>query len=115
MKYTECNKLVRKQAFEKAISSDVPEKTLADIHSDLESIGEYLVIFWRLLYIYVAYETEIEADYDGPKLAEDGKVTIGFLEDLMECYKKQKKLHRKFAYKVICTIHSYSMQSSQGS
>lgn len=40
MKYTECNKLVRKQAFEKAISNDVPEKTLAEIHSDLESIGE---------------------------------------------------------------------------
>lgn len=39
MKYSECNKLVRKQAFEKAISSDVPEKTLAEIHSDLESIG----------------------------------------------------------------------------
>lgn len=39
MKYTECNKLVRKQAFEKAISNDVPEKTLAEIYSDLESIG----------------------------------------------------------------------------
>lgn len=43
MKFTECNKLVRKQAFEKAISNDVPEKTLAEIHSDLESIGmEYI-------------------------------------------------------------------------
>lgn len=40
MKFTECNKLVKKQAFEKAISSDVPEKTLAELHSDLESIGE---------------------------------------------------------------------------
>lgn len=43
MKYTECNKLVRKQAFEKAISSDVPEKTLAEIHSDLEAIGKKLI------------------------------------------------------------------------
>lgn len=39
LKYTECNKLVKKQAFEKAISNDVPEKTLAEVHSDLESIG----------------------------------------------------------------------------
>lgn len=41
LKYTECNKLVKKQAFEKAISNDVPEKTLAEVHSDLESIGIY--------------------------------------------------------------------------
>lgn len=40
MKFTECNKLVKRQAFEKAISNDVPEKTLAELHSDLESIGE---------------------------------------------------------------------------
>lgn len=39
LKFTECNKLVKKQAFEKAISNDVPEKTLAEVHSDLESIG----------------------------------------------------------------------------
>lgn len=41
MKFSECNKLVKKQAFEKAISSDVPEKTLAELHSDLEAIGEH--------------------------------------------------------------------------
>lgn len=39
LQYNECNKLVKKQAFEKAISNDVPEKTLAEVHSDLESIG----------------------------------------------------------------------------
>lgn len=40
LKFTECNKLVKKQAFERAISSDVPEKTLAEVHADLESIGK---------------------------------------------------------------------------
>lgn len=80
LKYTECNKLVKKQAFERAISNDVPEKTLAEVHADLESIA-------------------IEDDYVGPQL-EDGKVTLKFMEDLMEFYKDQKKLHRKFAYKV---------------
>lgn len=39
MKFNECNKLVKKQAFEKAISNDIPEKTLAELHSDLELIG----------------------------------------------------------------------------
>lgn len=41
----------------------------------------------------------IEDDYVGPQL-EDGKVTLKFMEELMEFYKDQKKLHRKFAYKV---------------
>ncbi|XP_055307629.1 serine/threonine-protein phosphatase 5 [Sitodiplosis mosellana] len=87
MKYSECNKLVRKAAFEKAISSDIPEKTLAELHSDLDSI-------------------EIEDDYDGPKL-ENGKVTLEFMENLMEYYKDQKKLHRKYAYKILCEIDVY--------
>lgn len=43
--------------------------------------------------------TAIEDDYVGPQL-EDGKVTLKFMEELMEFYKDQKKLHRKFAYKV---------------
>lgn len=52
MKFTECNKLVRKQAFEKAISNDVPEKTLAEIHSDLESIGNKLkvLLFEKIIF-----------------------------------------------------------------
>lgn len=80
MKFNECNKLVKKQAFERAISNDVPEKTLTEVYHDLESIT-------------------IEDDYVGPQL-EDGKVTLKFMEELMEFYKDQKKLHRKFAYKV---------------
>lgn len=53
MKFTECNKLVRKQAFEKAISNDVPEKTLAELYSDLESIGKSMNIFFK---IYIHYQ-----------------------------------------------------------
>lgn len=45
----------------------------------------------------------IEDDYVGPQL-EDGKVTLKFMEELMEFYKDQKKLHRKFAYKVSIII-----------
>lgn len=41
----------------------------------------------------------IEDDYVGPQL-ENGKVTLKFMEELMEFYKDQKRLHRKFAYKV---------------
>lgn len=41
----------------------------------------------------------IEDDYVGPRL-EDGKVTEHFMKELMEYYKAQKKLHRRYAYKV---------------
>ncbi len=39
IKFTECNKMVKKQAFERAIANDVPDKTLAEIHTEFESIG----------------------------------------------------------------------------
>lgn len=48
----------------------------------------------------------IEDDYIGPQL-EDGKITIKFMEELMEYYVDQKKLHRKFAYKILCDMDSY--------
>lgn len=41
----------------------------------------------------------IEESYTGPSL-EDGNVTTQFMTDLMEWYKNQKVLHRRFAYKV---------------
>lgn len=47
------------------------------------------------------FKLAIEDEYSGPKL-EDGKVTLQFMKDLMIAYKNQKKLHRKYAYKVIC-------------
>lgn len=44
----------------------------------------------------------IEDDYDGPAL-EDGKVTLKFMTDLMAHFKAEKRLHKKFAYKVRLT------------
>ena len=41
----------------------------------------------------------IEDSYDGPVL-EDGEVTEKFMLELMEWYKAEKKLHKKYAYKV---------------
>lgn len=32
--------MVRKQAFERAIAVDVPDKTLAEIHTEFETIGK---------------------------------------------------------------------------
>ncbi|CAH0690317.1 unnamed protein product [Spodoptera exigua] len=86
MKYTECNKIVKKIAFEKAISFDKKEVNIADsINLDAMTI---------------------EDEYVGPAL-EDGKVTLKFVTDLMEFYKKQNKLHKKYAYKILIDVKAY--------
>jgi serine/threonine-protein phosphatase 5 len=68
-------------AFERAIAVDRPEKTLAEMYQSLESIS-------------------IEDDYSGPKLENEDTVTLEFMKELMKWYKDQKKLHKKYAYKV---------------
>lgn len=86
-KYSECSKIVKRLAFEKAIAVDKVEKTLAELFRDLESIA-------------------IEDDYAGPQL-EDGRVTVKFMEDLLDWYRDQKKLHRKFAYRILCDVDAF--------
>ncbi|XP_063628109.1 serine/threonine-protein phosphatase 5 [Cydia splendana] len=86
MKYNECNKIVKKIAFEKAISVDKKEVNIADsINLDAMTI---------------------EDEYEGPAL-ENGKVTLKFVTELMEHYKQQKKLHKKYAYKILIDVKSY--------
>lgn len=80
-KFVECSKIVKKIAFEKAISIDRPEKTLSEMYQQIESIS-------------------IEDDYDGPKLENETTVSLDFMKQLMQWYKDQKKLHKKYAYKV---------------
>lgn len=89
-KFVECNKIVKKIAFEKAISIDRPEKTLAEMYQSLESIS-------------------IEDDYAGPKLENETTVTLDFMKDLMKWYKDQKKLHKKYAYKVGSTYFIFML------
>ena len=86
-KFDECSKIVKKIAFLKAIAVDRPEKTLAEMYQSLDSIS-------------------IEDDYDGPKLENETKITLEFMKQLMQWYKDQKKLHKKYAYKVIFNTHT---------
>jgi serine/threonine-protein phosphatase 5 len=90
-KYTECNKIVKKIAFEKAISVEDTKKNIAStINLDAMTI---------------------ENEYTGPEL-EDGKVTLNFMKELMELYKNQGKLHRKYAYKILLDVKAYFMKQS---
>ena len=46
----------------------------------------------------------IEDSYEGPSLAPDGTVTEQFMLELMAWYKKQKVLHKKYAFAVISML-----------
>lgn len=82
-KLIECKKIVNRIAFEKAIAVDEVKKSIADT-IDIENMS-------------------IDDDYDGPKLI-DGKVSQQFMEELLDAFKNGKKLHRKYAYKMILDI-----------
>lgn len=86
LKYTECKKIVQQIAFQKAISVEEVKKSAAET-IDTESMG-------------------VEDGYSGPRL-EDGKVTLAFMKNLMETYKKQGKLHRKFAFQILLDVLNY--------
>ncbi|XP_064622307.1 serine/threonine-protein phosphatase 5-like [Lineus longissimus] len=79
-KYNECKKIVTRIAFERAISVDEAHKNIAD-QIDISSMT-------------------IEDDYKGPKL-ENNTVTHDFVMSLMDVFKKQEKLHRRYAYQIL--------------
>ncbi|NXR09888.1 PPP5 phosphatase, partial [Semnornis frantzii] len=83
LKYQECHRVVKQKAFERAIASDQGRRSVVD-SLDIEGMT-------------------IEDEYSGPKL-EGGKVTLAFMQDLMEWYKEQKKLHRKCAYQILVQV-----------
>lgn len=41
LKFTECSKIVKMRAFERAIAVDKPEKTLSEMFRELEDISKY--------------------------------------------------------------------------
>ena len=82
MKYDSCSKIVRRLAFEKAISIDYNRSVSATI--DLNSM-------------------EIEKDYKGPHIVDD-KVTLEFVQQLIQTFKDGKYLDRKYAYKIILDV-----------
>ncbi|XP_024082040.1 serine/threonine-protein phosphatase 5-like isoform X2 [Cimex lectularius] len=88
MKFNECYKLVKKLAFEKAIAVESYTKSAVD-SIDFDKMT-------------------IEEEYKGPQL-QDGKVTKEFVMELIEIYRNQGKLHRKFAYKILQDVKNLFM------
>lgn len=42
LKFTECTKIVKMRAFERAIAVDKPEKTLMEMFRNMENISKFL-------------------------------------------------------------------------
>lgn len=94
-KFKECDKINRRLAFEKAISID---ETLAK-KSALDQIDiEHL------------RRSNADHDYKGPRLGNDHRVTPEFCVELMEHFRQQRVLHKKFAYEILFQIHAYFKQ-----
>lgn len=88
-KYEECSKITRRIAFEKAIAvDDNGKKTL--LESDVDEIA-------------------VDASYTGPHL-QDKTVDEKFALALLEHFKEQKVLHRKYAYQILLQIKEYFSQ-----
>ncbi|XP_071832133.1 serine/threonine-protein phosphatase 5-like [Apostichopus japonicus] len=83
-KYTECNKIVKQQAFERAIRVEDTKKNIADT-LDIASMV-------------------IDEKYAGPKLTE-GKVTRNFAETLLEHFHSENKLDKKYVYQILLQIN----------
>jgi serine/threonine-protein phosphatase 5 len=80
LKFNECSKIVRQQAFERAIAVDTVKKSVSE-SINIDSMA-------------------VESTYTGPHLV-NGRVTLEFMQELMDAYKDQKKLHRKYAFQVL--------------
>lgn len=86
LKYNECKKIVKQKAFENAISVDKIKKSIAE-SINFESMT-------------------IDDSYDGPKIV-DGKVTKEFVEEMINYFKEEKLLHRKYAYQLILDVREH--------
>ncbi|XP_073985077.1 protein phosphatase D3 [Rhodnius prolixus] len=82
LKRNECQKLITRLAFEKAIADD-SRKSLEET-IDYESIA-------------------VEDDYKGPAIVGE-KITEEFVFQLIDTYKSEGKLHRKYAYKILFDV-----------
>jgi len=79
-KHDECVKAIRSARFAAAISVEHDKRSAAE-NLDINSMV-------------------VEPDYTGPHL-EDGKVTLQFVQKLIEYFKNQKNLHKKYCCQIL--------------
>ncbi|EUB61432.1 Serine/threonine-protein phosphatase 5 [Echinococcus granulosus] len=92
-KHLECFRKARMRAFAQAISHE-------ERRSPLETYDPSQVV--------------VESSYNGPHLPQDEEgnytVTVEFMNALIETFKAQGKLHRKYAMVLVCKFYNYIRQ-----
>ncbi|KAJ3158659.1 Serine/threonine-protein phosphatase 5 [Geranomyces michiganensis] len=83
-KLADCEKELKRRAFEAAVSFDEKKRSAVDLIGDVDSMV-------------------VDPKYDGPHLPETG-VTLEFVKDMLEHMKAQKKLARKYLYKILLAV-----------
>lgn len=91
-KIKECEKLIHRLAFEKAISVEAKKDKPLAFTTKCDSIA-------------------VEGCYDGPRL-EDGTVTYKFVNQLIEYFRDSKILHRRFVLEILCQVYKYFVEQA---
>lgn len=81
MKLVDCEKLVRRMEFEKAIEVGDPPSAFEEL--DIDSIA-------------------VDDKYDGVRLGNE--MTQEFIDDMIERFKNGRKIHRKYVFQIIKTV-----------
>ncbi|KAI8974647.1 Metallo-dependent phosphatase-like protein [Pilobolus umbonatus] len=91
-KFDECAKIVRRIEFEKAIEHNEAKRSVADT-LDLSTLV-------------------VDASYDGPRINEEtNEIDIKFIQALIDTFKNQKKLHKKYAFMIILAVRKMMMEA----
>ncbi|KAI8084252.1 Metallo-dependent phosphatase-like protein [Gilbertella persicaria] len=91
-KFDECAKIVRRIEFERAIEHNDQKRSVAE-NLDLDSIV-------------------VDEKYDGPRINEETKmIDLAFVEAMIEHFKQQKKIHKKYAFMIVLAVRKYMYEA----
>ncbi|KAI8377514.1 Metallo-dependent phosphatase-like protein [Radiomyces spectabilis] len=91
-KLNECTKIVKRIEFEKAIEAD------DRIPSVAESLNPDTMT--------------VEPSYDGPKINDETKeIDEDFVNEMVERFKNQKKIHKKYAFMIILAVRKMMLEA----
>jgi len=87
-KIKECEKLIHRQAFERAISVEAKKEKPLAFTIDCDSIA-------------------VEKTYKNARLKDDKHVTKEFVEQLHEDFKNSQILHRRYVFEILCQAYKF--------
>ncbi|KAI8338341.1 Metallo-dependent phosphatase-like protein [Chlamydoabsidia padenii] len=91
-KLDECAKIVKRMDFEKAIEAD----------NDIPSVADTLD----------TTTINVEDSYDGPRINETtNEIDEAFVKEMVQQFKDQKKLHKKYAFMILLAVRKMMMQA----